>query len=131
MPIYEYQCHACDARVEFLQKFKEAPKRKCPECGALRLKKLVSAAAFHLKGGGWYVTDFKNSKKAGGQDEGQDKGKDKSADKDTGTGGDTGTKENQSSSTAGADKKASPSKSGAKQKRDAKPSGASSASSAD
>ena len=40
-----------------------APKRKCPSCGKLRLRKLISAAAFHLKGDGWYVTDFRDKGK--------------------------------------------------------------------
>ena len=70
MPIYEYECGACGDRHEFIQKFSDAPKRKCPACGAQRLKRLVSAAAFHLKGDGWYVTDFrdKGKKKADGKD---------------------------------------------------------------
>jgi len=63
MPIYEYECGACGERREFIQKFSDAPKRKCPECGASKLKRLVSAAAFHLKGTGWYVTDFRNKDK--------------------------------------------------------------------
>ena len=66
MPIYEYECGACGATHEFIQKFSEGPKRKCPSCGALRLKKKVSAAAFHLKGSGWYVTDFRDGGKKGG-----------------------------------------------------------------
>ena len=60
MPIYEYECNACGDRHEFIQKFSDGPKRKCPSCGKSRLKKLVSAAAFHLKGDGWYVTDFRD-----------------------------------------------------------------------
>ena len=38
----------------------EAPLRKCPECGKLRLKRLLSASRFRLKGSGWYETDFKS-----------------------------------------------------------------------
>jgi putative FmdB family regulatory protein len=70
MPIYEYECRACGKRHEFIQKFSDSPKRKCPACGANRLKRLVSAAAFHLKGSGWYVTDFrdKDKKKGDGKD---------------------------------------------------------------
>lgn len=63
MPIYEYECNACGSKHEFIQKFSEGPKRKCPDCGANRLRKLVSAAAFHLKGEGWYVTDFRDKDK--------------------------------------------------------------------
>jgi len=64
MPIYEYECRGCGARHEFIQKFSDRPKRKCPTCGKLRLRKLISAAAFHLKGDGWYVTDFRDKGKA-------------------------------------------------------------------
>ena len=59
MPIYEYQCDACGHQVELIQKFSDAPARDCPACGAAALRRLVSAAAFRLKGGGWYETDFK------------------------------------------------------------------------
>ena len=63
MPIYEYECRDCGSETEFLQKISEGPKRKCPECGALRLKRKISAVGFRLKGGGWYETDFKSSDK--------------------------------------------------------------------
>jgi putative FmdB family regulatory protein len=71
MPIYEYQCQDCGKELEALQKISDAPLVDCPECGASTLKKKVSAAAFRLKGGGWYETDFKTGKKknlAGGAD---------------------------------------------------------------
>jgi putative FmdB family regulatory protein len=60
MPFYEYQCQACGAQTEVLQKISDAPLRKCPDCGKARLVKLVSAPIFRLKGGGWYETDFKS-----------------------------------------------------------------------
>jgi putative FmdB family regulatory protein len=63
MPIYEYQCEACGHRLEKLQKISDEPLRHCPACGAPKLTKLVSAAAFRLKGAGWYETDFKTGKK--------------------------------------------------------------------
>jgi len=56
MPIYEYQCAVCGQTVEKWQKFSEAPLTVCPLCGG-SLSKLISACAFHLKGGGWYVSD--------------------------------------------------------------------------
>jgi putative FmdB family regulatory protein len=62
MPFYEYQCRACGAQVEVLQKITDAPLKKCPECGRSQLAKLVSAPVFRLKGGGWYETDFKTDK---------------------------------------------------------------------
>lgn len=63
MPIYEYQCEACRHVFDSLQKISEAPLTTCPDCGAEALKKLVSAPAFRLKGGGWYETDFKTGDK--------------------------------------------------------------------
>lgn len=71
MPIYEYQCQACAKELEALQKISEEPLLQCPECGEPALKKKISAAAFRLKGGGWYETDFKTGNKknlAGGSD---------------------------------------------------------------
>jgi putative FmdB family regulatory protein len=59
MPIYAYLCQACHREVEVLQKVSDGPLLDCPECGEPSLKKRVTAAAFRLKGGGWYETDFK------------------------------------------------------------------------
>lgn len=63
MPIYEYQCQACDESLEKLQKMSDDPLKTCPSCGEEALKKQISAVGFRLKGTGWYATDFKNSKK--------------------------------------------------------------------
>ena len=63
MPIYEYQCKKCEHKLEALQKMSDSPLLKCPECGKKSLSKLVSAASFRLKGGGWYETDFKTGNK--------------------------------------------------------------------
>jgi putative FmdB family regulatory protein len=67
MPIYEYVCRACGAERDVMQKISDAPLTRCPQCEAEAFEKKVSAAGFQLKGGGWYVTDFRgDSKKAGG-----------------------------------------------------------------
>jgi len=63
MPIYEYQCSACEHRCEALRKISDVPFTKCPECGEDTLKKQISAAGFRLKGQGWYETDFKSGNK--------------------------------------------------------------------
>jgi putative FmdB family regulatory protein len=63
MPIYEYRCTACGHELEKLQKISDPPLTDCPACGQASLTKLVSAAAFRLKGGGWYETDFKKDGK--------------------------------------------------------------------
>ena len=59
MPIYEYHCGACGHEHEALQKISDSPLRKCPGCGKLSLRRVVSTVSFRLKGGGWYETDFK------------------------------------------------------------------------
>ena len=62
MPFYEYECQACKFYTEVMQKISDAPLTRCPSCGKKRLKKLVSAPVFRLKGAGWYETDFKSDK---------------------------------------------------------------------
>ena len=82
MPIYEYQCTACGFQTEVLQKISDEPLKECAECGKPTMKKMVSAAAFRLKGGGWYETDFKSGNKKNVHDSGQGSKPDsKSADK--------------------------------------------------
>ena len=60
MPIYEYQCQACEHEFEALQKMSEDLLTQCPQCQKPELKKLISASGFRLKGSGWYESDFKN-----------------------------------------------------------------------
>ncbi|MBI2295650.1 MAG: zinc ribbon domain-containing protein [Betaproteobacteria bacterium] len=60
MPIYEYRCGACGFQKEYLQRMSDAPLTDCPKCGKRTFDKMVTAAGFHLKGTGWYATDFKN-----------------------------------------------------------------------
>jgi putative regulatory protein, FmdB family len=64
MPIYEYVCADCGHTLEAIQKFSDAALTECPACHKYGLQKQISASAFHLKGTGWYVTDFKNKPKA-------------------------------------------------------------------
>ena len=65
MPIYEYECTKCGNIEEVIQKFSDKPLKKCQSCAG-KLHKLVSQSTFHLKGTGWYVTDYAN--KSGGSD---------------------------------------------------------------
>ncbi|MCB2191634.1 MAG: zinc ribbon domain-containing protein [Deltaproteobacteria bacterium] len=58
MPVYEYECCKCNQISEALQKISDPPLKKCPNCGG-KLKKIMSLNSFQLKGGGWYVTDYK------------------------------------------------------------------------
>ncbi|MFA7633243.1 MAG: zinc ribbon domain-containing protein [Thiohalomonadaceae bacterium] len=63
MPIYEYACKSCGHTLEAMQKTSDAPLKSCPACNKPKLEKLISAAGFRLKGGGWYETDFKTGAK--------------------------------------------------------------------
>jgi putative FmdB family regulatory protein len=73
MPIYEYQCQDCGHELEKLQRMSDAPLTDCPACERPRLRRLVSAAGFRLKGGGWYETDFKQGDKRNLADGGKEK----------------------------------------------------------
>ena len=79
MPIYEYECTKCGRVIEAWQKFSDAPLKSCKRCAG-RLHKLISESSFHLKGTGWYVTDYAN--KSSSSPRASDKGKDKSEKKD-------------------------------------------------
>jgi putative FmdB family regulatory protein len=57
MPLYEYECNQCGRIEEALQKFSDKPLKKCRHCSG-SLRKLISNTSFHLKGSGWYVTDY-------------------------------------------------------------------------
>ncbi len=59
MPIYEYRCDSCGFQKEYIQRMSDALLTDCPECKKATFSKMVTAAGFQLKGGGWYVTDFK------------------------------------------------------------------------
>jgi putative FmdB family regulatory protein len=61
MPVYEYQCKECGHIEEAFQKISEPPLEICPQCKG-GLKKLISQSSFHLKGSGWYVTDYGGAK---------------------------------------------------------------------
>ena len=113
MPIYEYECRGCSERHEFIQKFSDSPKRKCPSCGKLRLRKLISAAAFHLKGDGWYVTDFRDKGKGKSKDAGKSDSAEGSSDSKAETkGSETKSSETKSTDSKGAGKSKSTGASG-------------------
>ena len=63
MPFYEYRCDSCGHEFEAMQKMSDEPLTDCPSCSQAELVKLISAAGFRLKGGGWYETDFKGGSK--------------------------------------------------------------------
>jgi len=75
MPFYEYECTKCGSLSEVFQKISDPALAKCSECNG-KMKKLISHSTFHLKGSGWYVTDY--ASKTSGND-----GRSKKADTET------------------------------------------------
>lgn len=112
MPIYEYRCNACAEELEKLQRMSDDKLVDCPACGEPALKRLMSAAAFRLKGSGWYETDFKKDNKrnlhdsgsessSGSSSKAESSGKEGSGEKSA----DSGSKKTEKSSSASSDKK--------------------------
>jgi putative FmdB family regulatory protein len=104
MPIYEYRCDSCGEELEKLQRMSDDKLVDCPACGEPALKRLVSAAAFRLKGSGWYETDFKKDNKRNLHDSST-----ASASKDSGAQESAGssTQKTEKTSSTGSDKKTS------------------------
>jgi putative FmdB family regulatory protein len=61
MPIYEYKCKKCGKEFEVFQSISAAETKVCKFCKG-PIRKLISRTTFHLKGGGWYVTDYGGKK---------------------------------------------------------------------
>lgn len=77
MPLYEYQCEACNARFEKIQKYSDPLVEVCPTCGG-RVRKLVSSPAIQFKGSGWYITDYAKKSSSDGSKAGSSKDKSES-----------------------------------------------------
>ena len=69
MPLYEYECVACKRHTEKIQKFSDREITVCPHCGG-ELKRVISAPAFSMKGGGWYADGYGSVKPAASSDGG-------------------------------------------------------------
>src|SRR6185295_10528101 len=78
MPLYEYECQSCHRRLEIIRKFSDPPLEVCPHCGG-RLEKMISSPAFHLKGSGWYATDYAKKGEKPASESGSKDAKDASA----------------------------------------------------
>ena len=61
MPIYEYKCRKCGKEYELFQKITDPAVKSCKFCTG-PVHKLISVSSFHLKGSGWYVTDYGGKK---------------------------------------------------------------------
>jgi putative FmdB family regulatory protein len=66
MPLYEYECDACGGRFEVIQKFSETTDT-CRRCGKGPVRRLMSSPAIQFKGSGWYITDYAQKGKSGGE----------------------------------------------------------------
>jgi putative FmdB family regulatory protein len=88
MPIYEYECGSCGEVIEKWQKFSDAPLSTCESCGG-NLHKLISHSSFHLKGSGWYVTDYAGKKSGISDSEKSESSPDKKSKKDTSSSSDS------------------------------------------
>ena len=102
MPTYEYECDACHRQFEIRQRISEDPLTVCEVCGG-RVRRLLSAAPFILKGAGWYVTDYPSESRKKAMD----------AEKSTGTKpADSKTSESKPSDSKASESKSDDSKSG-------------------
>lgn len=74
MPTYDYVCDACEHKFELFQSITEDAKKKCPECGKSKLRRLFgTGAAIVFKGSGFYQTDYRSEayKKSASKDKGE------------------------------------------------------------
>lgn len=67
MPLYEYQCEACGKRFEVIRKFSDPALETCTQCGKGPVLRLQSSPAIQFKGTGWYITDYAQKGKGGGE----------------------------------------------------------------
>jgi len=71
MPTYDYECDNCGHTFELFQNITEPVKKKCSECGRMKLRRLFgTGAAVVFKGSGFYQTDYRSEsyKKAAAAD---------------------------------------------------------------
>ncbi len=67
MPLYEYQCEACQRRFEVIRKFSDPELQVCTLCGKGPVQRLLSSPAIQFKGSGWYITDYSQKGKSGSE----------------------------------------------------------------
>jgi putative FmdB family regulatory protein len=93
MPTYDYVCDACEHAFEQFQSITADALRKCPECGKMKLRRLIGpGAAIVFKGSGFYKTDYRSesykkaaaAEKSGGSSDSAAKPKEKGKDKPAG-----------------------------------------------
>jgi putative FmdB family regulatory protein len=66
MATYDYECTACGRAFETTHSMAAAALRKCPKCGKLKLRRLISGGAGVIfKGAGFYETDYRRNRRGG------------------------------------------------------------------
>ena len=113
MPIYEYECGRCGS-FEHSQSISDKPLSRCPSCGSRKVKRLISASSFHLKGGGWYAQGYQTGDSSGDSPAASKSSTDGDKTGDSGKTGSTATKKAESGTgkSSGTAKKAGSSKTG-------------------
>lgn len=93
MPTYEYLCEACEHAFEQFQSITAKPVRKCPECGKMKVRRLIgTGAGIIFKGSGFYETDYRSKSYKDAAKADKDAGSKKSDSTDSGKTGKTETK---------------------------------------
>ena len=87
MPLFEYECRDCGAVFEVLQNRSDDPPDACESCGAPHVTRIMSQSAFHLKGSGWYKTDYAAASKSSASSKPASSSSDKGGSSTDGTGG--------------------------------------------
>ena len=63
MPTYDYICNDCKNMYEYFQSMSDTPKKECPDCKKVSLRRVISGGTgLIFKGSGYYLTDYKNKK---------------------------------------------------------------------
>ncbi len=82
MPTYDYKCQNCEHEFESFQPITAKPFRKCPECGKMKLNRLIgTGAGIIFKGSGFYQTDYRSDSYNKAATKERDAGKSKSSEK--------------------------------------------------
>ncbi len=104
MPIYEYECKKCGHQTEVMQKFSDPPMAECDMCHG-KMRKLISSSTFHLKGSGWYVTDYASKSRSDPDTETKSKSEPENKKEKTSKSDTKSPKSETKSSTGGSEKK--------------------------
>ena len=80
MPIYEYECNKCGVTFEAIQAISAKPLKTCKGLGCNdkdngKVRRLVSASGFILKGSGWYTSEYPSEARKKGWEQESKQGK--------------------------------------------------------